>query len=270
MKLSTLETGFFLSDGGAMFGLLPKMNWQRQYPADNKNLCKMAMRCLLVETKNKIILLDTGIGTKNDPGIAGYGFFDIVDPTLSMQLLGIRPEEVTDVILSHLHFDHCGGISYLNEKNELCESYPNATYHIAESQWKHSLNPAPFDADSYFPQNTALLIGNPRLHLIRDTYELTPDITLKIYNGHTPGQIVTFIEKQHETHLFAGDVIPTLPNLRIDSISAFDLHAETSFSEKNRLLHEAMEKNATLFFYHDAWHKSSRICTTPLKKMRLY
>lgn len=253
MNTYLLRTGFFKSDGGAMFGLLPKSIWSRYYTSDAKNQCVMAMNTLLIRKEDRIILFDTGIGTKMDRKLGGYGFFNLKDPLCFLEEEGISREQVTDIVLSHLHFDHCGGITYINKEGELCETYPNATYHVSKRQWNHSFKNGLLDGDAYFPENTRLLLNNPRLHLITDEeLELTPWLTLKQYDGHTPGQLVSRIQTPEGILFFAGDVVPLQQNMRIEAISAYDLRAETSANEKVRLLDEIAGQNGYILFYHDA------------------
>ena len=261
-KLSTLETGFFQSDGGAMFGLLPKSIWHRHYHADNKNICQMAMRVILYKKKERIVLFDTGCGTKKDKRMTPYGFSQQKDLRKLLATRQIAPGEVTDIVLSHLHFDHCGGITYRNDSGQIVETFPNATYHISRRQWEHHLHPGILDTDAYFAENTSFLQNNARLHLIDNDQQISDDIEVCLYNGHTPGQLVSFIRDKQECFVFAGDVVPLALNLRIDSISAFDLSAETAAEERKRLLERIVRDDAFVYFYHDAYTIGSKIKKT--------
>lgn len=261
MKLSTIETGFFQSDGGAIFGLVPKTIWSRLYPSDPNNRCEMSMRCLLAYTDDRRILFDTGAGNKEDARTIPYHFHNLTDLREAIQKKGIKPEEITDIVLSHLHFDHCGALSHLDKEGHLCESFPNATYHISRRQWEHHLNPSQFDRNAYIAENTSFLTTNRRLHLIDSDFQLTNQIRLSIYEGHTPGQIVSFIQQDEQYFVFAGDVLPTSLHLRLEAISAFDSCATISKNEKKRLLEEIREKKARILFYHDAF-----VCSAEIKK----
>ncbi|MEG1721552.1 MAG: MBL fold metallo-hydrolase [Bacteroidales bacterium] len=258
-KLSTLETGFFHSDGGAMFGLLPKSIWLRHYPADNNNLCRMAMRCLIYKKKDKIVIFDTGAGIKPDKRMIPYGFFQQKDLKHLLWEHGVHPNDVTDIVLSHLHFDHCGGLTETDEVGNITPVFPNATYYISKSQWQHHLHPGLLDADAYFYENTLFLQQSPHLRLIDSTTFITPEIEVSLFDGHTPGQLVSFIRTDEDCFVFAGDVIPLALNLHIDSISAFDLMAEISAEERVRLLERVAAENATLIFYHDAYTTGIKI-----------
>lgn len=253
MKLSILQTGFFHSDGGAMFGLLPKSIWERHYHTDNENICLMAMRCLLFKKDQNVFIFDTGTGDKKDARMAPYRFFcqkKLKNILLEQQ---IKAEEVTHIILSHLHFDHCGALTEYDPDGKLVPVFPNAEYYISKKQWEHHLAPRLFDQDAFFEENTIFLKNNPRLHLIEEDIQLTPEVKLELYDGHTPGQIVSFITTPRHRYVFAGDVIPLALNIYLEAISAFDMDAATSVEERIRLLKKIANTNSQIIYYHDAF-----------------
>ncbi|MEG1586014.1 MAG: MBL fold metallo-hydrolase [Bacteroidales bacterium] len=266
-KLSTLETGFFHSDGGAMFGLLPKMIWNRHYYADNKNLCQMAMRCLLYKKKERIILFDTGTGSKEDKRLAPYGFFRQKELKELLTAHQIKAEAVTDIVLSHLHFDHCGAISEMSDNGVLKETFPNAHYYISKAQWIRQQAPGLLDQDAYFKENIFFLNQNPRLHLIDTNFQLTEEVELCLYEGHTLGQIVSFIRTAEGTRVFAGDVMPLALNIHPECISAFDLTADVSITERIRLIKQIVAEDAFVYFYHDAYTIGAKIRKTGTRFM---
>lgn len=222
----------------------------------------MAMRCLLYKKKDKIVIFDAGVGIKPDKRLAPYGFFQQKDLKQLLLEKGITPVQVTDVVLSHLHFDHCGGITACNAHGNPEAIFPNATYHISKVQWEHHLHPGYLDADAYFNENSAFLKNNPRLNLIETDIRITPEIELMLFDGHTPGQLVSFIHTNDDCFVFAADVVPLALNLHIDSISAFDLQAEITACERIRLLKKVVDLKATLIYYHDAYTSLSKVKKT--------
>lgn len=261
MRLELIDTGFFLADGGAMFGAIPKTAWGRRYPSDEKNGCVLSMRSLLVVTDiGRIILIDTGAGTKQLNQLSYYNFFDLVDLNEQLREKGVLPEQVTDVILTHLHFDHCGYTTQRNDSNgELSVSFPNATHWVSTSQWDNFLYPNPLEKDSYFIENMQGIADAGLLKLIDVDTQLCQGINLCLYDGHTPGQIVPYIQTPDQEYVFAGDVIPLVASVSPEWISAYDTYPVTSYGEKVRMLDEAVLKNQALIYCHDAYTRCSTI-----------
>lgn len=254
MRIETIETGFFYADGGAMFGAIPKTAWQRRYPSDEANGCILAMRSLLIiDDDGKIILIDTGAGNKHLQSLSYYRFFNLADLPETLAGWNIRPEQVTDVILTHLHFDHCGDATRHNANGDLTVTFPNARHWVGRSQWENFLTPHALEKDTYFPENMIPVKEAGLLQLITEDTVLSPAIDLRIYDGHTPGQIVPYIHTPERTFVFAGDVIPLAAGISPEWISAYDTYPVTSYNEKIRLLEEAAGKDQTIFFCHDAY-----------------
>lgn len=261
MDIQIIDTGCFYADGGAMFGAIPKTAWSRRYPSNEKNGCILTMRTLLIsKASGEIILIDNGAGNKHLDQLSYYSFFDLVDLEEELQKKGIAPEQVTDVVLTHLHFDHCGYSTRKNEKTgELYPSFPNATHWVSRKQWENFLHPNPLEKDSYFMENMQAVADKGLLRLINADTELCPDIELRIFDGHTPGQIVPYITTPGQTFVFAGDVIPLAASVSPEWISAYDTYPVTSYQEKVRMLEEAAREGQALIYCHDAYTKCSTV-----------
>jgi len=265
MKIELIDTGYFYADGGAMFGAIPKSSWSKRYPHDDTNSCILAMNCLLITTDDgRIMLIDNGAGTKQLKKKSYYRFFNLIDLHAILKEKGITPDQVTDVILTHLHFDHCGYTTLENpETGDLCLAFPRANHWISKKQWDHLSSLHPLEKESYFKENTALLSGSPLLKLIEEDTIISPVMTLRLFEGHTSGQIVPYITQQDQTFVFAGDVIPLAASISPEWISAYDSYPLSSYHEKCRLLEEAVLKNQAIIFCHDAYIN----CAT-VKKVR--
>lgn len=252
MKIYKIEAGTFQCDGGAVFGVVPKKVWQKRYPANEENFCRMAMRCLLIDTGERKILIETGAGDKQLEYLKYYDFRDLVRFDKSLSEFNITCDEITDVILTHLHFDHCGGCTYYDE-DEIKMRFPNARHWVAKTQWENFLHANVREGDSYFIENMELVEKSNKLCLIEEKQFLCQGIELRIFNGHTVGQIVPYIEYKDKTLVYVGDVIPMAANIPLAWISAYDTYPICSMEEKQLLLDEAVEKNQILFFEHDAY-----------------
>ena len=261
MDIQIIDTGYFYADGGAMFGAIPKTAWSRRYPSNETNGCVLAMRSLLLSNvPEKVVLIDTGAGTKHLKQLGYYNFFDLVDLGEELQKRDISPEQVTDVVLTHLHFDHCGYSTLKNEETEeIYLAFPNATYWVSRRQWENFLHPNALEKDSYFIENMQAIADKGLLRLIDTDTELCPGIDLRLFDGHTPGQIVPYIRTPEQTFVFAGDVIPLAASVSPEWISAYDTFPVTSYQEKIRLLEEAALERQALIYCHDAYIKCSTV-----------
>lgn len=261
MDIQVIDTGYFYADGGAMFGAIPKTAWSRRYPSNEANGCVLSMRSLLVSTDDgKVILIDNGAGDKHLRQLSYYNFFDLVDLTKELLKRGITPEQVTDVVLTHLHFDHCG---YSTRKDvatgQLLPSFPNATHWVSRRQWENFLHPNALEKESYFIENMQAIADKGLLRLVDADTTLCPDVDLRIFDGHTPGQIVPYITTSERTYVFAGDVIPLAASVSPEWISAYDTYPVTSYLEKIRMLEEAAREKQALIYCHDAYTKCSTV-----------
>jgi glyoxylase-like metal-dependent hydrolase (beta-lactamase superfamily II) len=256
-----INTGFFYADGGSMFGATPRQAWSRRYPCDEQNRCLLAMRAGLVITGcGRIILIDNGVGDKQLGKLkkTSYRFFDLVDICEALKGLGVAPEQVTDVVLTHLHFDHCGATTRY-ENGQPTPVFREATCWASRAQWENSLSPTPLEADSYFHENIDAIAQAGKLRLIDSDCDLCEDVRLRLYDGHTPGQIAPYVRTDDRTVVFAGDVIPISAQVSPLWISAYDTHPLTSYYEKLRMLDEAAAEAQTIVHYHDACTSCSTV-----------
>ena len=251
MTLHSIETGYFKLDGGAMFGVVPKTIWQKINPADEKNLCTWQMRCLLIEDGDQLILIDTGMGDKQSAK-----FFSYYDPHGDASLMnsikakGYSAEDVTDVIFTHLHFDHCGGgVNRHGEKFEA--AFKNATYWSNETHWQSAIAPNARERASFLKENFVPLQGDDRVRFIDENNRPSDKITFTLVNGHTEAQLIPHIQYKDKTLVFAADLIPSVGHIPLPYIMGYDLNALQSLQEKTDFLNEAQIGNYVLFFEHD-------------------
>lgn len=260
MKIAKIEAGFFHCDGGAVFGVVPKRVWQKRYPCDEENFCKLAMRLLLIDTGHRLILIDSGTGDKQLQYLKYYGFRDVIDFDTELAGLGYHCADVTDVVMTHLHFDHCGGNTRFNEDKTGCElTFPNADVWVGKAQWENFLHPNVREGDSYFKENMMPVFEAGKLKLVESDVSLCDEVLLKVMNGHTVEQLVPYVFTPKETFVYTGDVIPMMANLPLAWVAAYDTFPITSMKDKEQLLSEAAEKNQVLFFEHDAYTECCRV-----------
>ncbi|MDD4922697.1 MAG: MBL fold metallo-hydrolase [Bacteroidales bacterium] len=259
MNIHSIETGFFSTDGGAMFGIVSRKVWSGKYPVDNENRCPLAMRILFADMGEHKVLFDTGVGLKKVNGSAYYRFHDLKNPVEELKALGYRAEEVTDVVLSHLHFDHCGGSVVMDESGNLVPAFPHAVYWASERQWEMAQNPPLWESDSFAPDVVKTLLNAGKLRLVNSDRRLFPGVSVKLVQGHTDDQLLSYIDTPSGTILFCGDVIPMTPHIMPLCIAAVDNSAVVSVDEKIRILEEAVENRQILFFFHDAVTEAVRL-----------
>lgn len=253
IEYQILNSGFFYADGGAMFGPVPKSAWNRKYPCDDLNTCRMAMRCLLVWNEDRVVLLDTGIGSKDIGKLSYYRFHDLQEISVQLKRFGFEPEDVTDVVLSHLHFDHCGGCTFVDETGNLQVVYPNARHWVSRRQWEAYSHPNYLEKHSFRTTDMLPVQNAGLLNLIESDMDLFDGFRIGLYNGHTFGQLVSFVETRDGLCIYPGDVIPTKAHLSIDWISAYDIEPLLSVESKLKLKEFIKKKNTFTIFYHDAF-----------------
>ncbi len=264
MKLYSIETGKFKLDGGAMFGVVPKVLWQEKYPADENNLCNWALRCLLVVTGDRRILIDTGIGDKQDEKFLKHYYLHGEDALKkSLTTCGFSAGEITDVIVTHLHFDHCGGsITYNADTKKFEPVFKNAIYWISKQQWESAINPNAREKTSFLKENILPIKENGSLKVIEHDAELYPDVSVRLYHGHTDGMVIPFINYHGKMVVFMADLFPSTVHIPISYVMSYDIRPLQTLKEKEAFLIEAVEHDYILFFEHDVFNECCTVQNT--------
>lgn len=252
MQLYSIDTGYFKLDGGAMFGVVPKTIWNTINPADERNLCNWAMRCLLVEEGNRLVLIDCGLGNKQSDK-----FFSHYEPhgenslESSLQEHGFSPDDITDVFLTHLHFDHCGGAVKYDAERKLVPAFKNATYYSCEKHWEAATRPNQREKASFLKENILPIQESGQLKMLTDGEELFPGFKTIFVYGHTEAMMLPIIQYKNQTIAYMADLIPSAGHIPIPYVMAYDIRPMISLQEKETFLHTAIENNYLLFFEHD-------------------
>lgn len=248
----SIESGFFRLDGGAMFGIIPKPLWERRFPADERNRILLGMRCLLLEGEGRLILIDAGIGDKYDEKFQDIYGVDHSKRTLQRSLseAGFGADEVTDVVLTHLHFDHCGGCTTMNGDRSSV-AFKNAAFHVQRRQWDSARSPNVRERGSFLTPNLEPLAASGRLQLLEGEQELFPDVYLHLVEGHTDAQQLVRVGGEERQLLYVADLFPTHAHLPPAWNMAYDLRPLVTIQEKTRLLEVAHQERWMLFFEHD-------------------
>lgn len=253
MKLHTIDTGFFKLDGGAMFGVVPKSMWQKLNPPDENNMCTWAMRCLLIEDGDKLILIDNGIGNKQDDKFFGHYFLH-GDTNLdqSLKAAGFSKDDITDVFLTHLHFDHCGGsIEWNKDKTGFIPAFKNAHFWSNANHWEWATKPNAREKASFLKENILPIQESGQLKLTEDGAEPFAGVKVKYMNGHTDGMMLPHINYKGKTVVFMADLLPSVGHIPLPYVMAYDTRPLLTLTEKAAFLNEAAEKEYILFFEHD-------------------
>ena len=255
MKLHILETGKFKLDGGAMFGVVPKRMWQKMHPADDDNLCTWQMRCLLAEDGNRKILIDTGVGTKQDDRFRSHFYpHDDIDFTQSLAQIGLTTEDITDVFLTHFHFDHVGGALKRDAKGAIVPVFPNATYWSNEVHYNWALNPNAREAASFLKENFVPMREQGILQMIdiQEGIKFSDNISLSFVYGHTEAMMLPYISlPSGNTLIYCADLIPSHHHIQMPYVMAYDLRPLETMREKKVLHDVATDGKHFLFFEHD-------------------
>ncbi|MDB5152732.1 MAG: fold metallo-hydrolase [Mucilaginibacter sp.] len=253
MNIHTIDTGFFKLDGGAMFGVVPKTIWNKTNPADENNLCTWAMRCLLIEDNNQLILIDTGIGNKQDARFFSHYYLHgeaSLDSSLSK--IGFHPDDITDVFLTHLHFDHVGG-AVKRDDETLIPAFKNATYWSNKQHWDWAVYPNDREKASFLKENILPIQESGQLKFIdtEDGGAFTKDFNVRFVSGHTEAMMLPLISYKGKKILYMADLLPSVGHLPIPYIMAYDMFPLKTLYEKKLFLNEALENEYILYFEHD-------------------
>ena len=263
MKLYPISTGTFKLDGGAMFGVVPKTLWNRHNHADENNLCTWAMRCLLIENGNRLMLVDTGLGSKQTEK-----FFSFYQPnredTLenSLKQHGFHPSDVTDVLLTHLHFDHCGGAVNLEKDGTHSIAFPQAQYWVSKGQWETSHQPNPREKASFLLENFDPIQASGQLNLIENASSLNFEgVDFLTVNGHTEQMILPLIEMNGRKVIYLADLMPSIDHINPAWVMAYDVRPLDTMKERQSLIEKAIQEDWILFFEHDAKNEAAILST---------
>jgi len=262
-ELYSIETGTFALDGGAMFGVVPKTLWEKAIAPDEKNRITLGARALLLVGEGRKILFDDGNGSKfNEKLKSIYKIDDSRNDLISsLRKRGVAPADVTDVILTHLHFDHAGGSTY-KENGVVNPTFPNAKYYVQREHWEAANNPTERDKASFFPDDFMPLHERGMLHFTEGEGEILPGIKCRICNGHTTALQAPLISDGTASLLYVADLMPTITHVQLPWIMGYDLRPLVTLEEKRRILNEAVDGNWVLFFEHDAGVETCRLQRT--------
>lgn len=256
MKLYTIDAGLFKLDGGAMFGVVPKTIWQRTNPADENNLCTWAMRLLLIETADRLILVDTGLGNKQDKQFFSYIQPHGPDLAQSLANYGFHKDDITDVILTHLHFDHVGG-AIQREGDTLIPAFKQATYWSNQKHWHWATHPNDREKASFLPENILPIKESGQLKFIEegDVVPFLDNISIRYVYGHTEAMMLPQITYKNKTVLYMADLLPSVGHIPLPYVMSYDMFPLQTLNEKKRYLTEALENEYILFLEHDPIHE---------------
>lgn len=262
MKLYTINTGYFKLDGGAMFGVVPKSIWNKLNPADENNMCSWALRCLLIQDEGKLILIDNGMGDKQDAKFFGHYYLhgnDTLDKSLAAH--GFHRDDITDVFLTHLHFDHCGG-SIKREGDKLVPAFKNAVYWSNEAHWQWATQPNEREKASFLKENILPIQESGQLRFVsvdntkKDGLQnvssgILPGLSILVANGHTDAMMLPKISYKGRTITYMADLLPSAAHIPLPYVMAYDMFPLTTLQEKKQFLQQAQENDHILFFEHD-------------------
>jgi glyoxylase-like metal-dependent hydrolase (beta-lactamase superfamily II) len=264
MNLFTIETGYFKLDGGAMFGVVPKSIWTKLNPSDENNLCSWAMRCLLVQDNNRLVLIDNGIGDKQDAKFLGHYHLhgeETLDSSLARH--GFHRDDITDVFLTHLHFDHCGG-SIIRKDEKLIPAFKNATYWSNLKHWEWATNPNDREKASFLKENILPIQESGQLKFIEPTDGIAfmENFSVRFVHGHTEAMMLPQINYKGNTLIYMADLLPSVAHIPVPYIMAYDMFPLTTLQEKKSFITEAQENNYILYFEHDRQHECCTLQAT--------
>ena len=273
MKLHTVTSGYFKLDGGAMYGVVPKSMWNKLNPADENNLCNWALRCLLIEDGNRLILIDNGCGDKQDPKFFGHYYLHGDTLETSLHKLGFHKDDITDVFLTHLHFDHCGG-SIVRDGDKLIPAFKNAVYHSNEDHWQWATVPNDREKASFLKENILPIQQSGQLQFLHvpdnglahdgklSSTPFAENISVRFVNGHTDKMMLPQIQFKGRTIVYMADLLPSVGHIPLPYVMAYDMFPLTTLQEKKTFLQEAVDNNYILYFEHDPVNECCTLQTT--------
>ena len=262
MKLVPISAGHLHCDGGALFGVIPKVLWSKVYPANESNFTQLTLRCLLVDTGKQKILIETGVGNHYpEKYLQNNGVSSVFDLEKSLVEKGYSIHDITDVFFTHLHWDHCTG-AIKNVDGELELTFPNANMWSSKKQWEHSKISNPREKAAFNTEVLNFIHDSGKLKLVENEGELFPNFEVKFFDGHTPGQMIPFIHTEKQTFVYTSDLIPTVGNIPLLWIASYDLNPVKVMEEKEIFLKEVTGKNYVLFFEHDYYTECATIQQT--------
>ncbi len=257
MRIQKIETGLFKLDGGAMFGVVPKSLWSRKIKPDENNLCTWAMRCLLIEANNRLVLIDTGLGDKQSEKFFSYvqphGDANLVD---SIHKAGYSLNDITDVILTHLHFDHVGGAVSKDKHGSLRPTFSNANYWSHSQHWNWAVHPNAREKASFLTENFEPLMVNEQVKFIDEEPLEIPEIDFIIANGHTESQIIPIISYNDKKLVYCADLLPSIYHIPMAYVMGYDVRPLVTMAEKQSLFQDAIDEEHVLLFEHDNNHEA--------------
>jgi glyoxylase-like metal-dependent hydrolase (beta-lactamase superfamily II) len=266
MNLHVINTGHFRLDGGAMFGVVPKSIWQRSNPADENNMCSWAMRCLLIEDGDRLILIDNGIGDKQDDKFFSF-FYLHGDDTMeeSLNKAGFTKDDITDVFLTHLHFDHCGGgVQWTDREQKIPELvFQNAKYWTNRAHWEWAIQPNAREKASFLKENLLPMQESGQLHFVNPN-EPSPfdQFGIMFVDGHTEKQMIPVIKYKEQTIIFAADLLPSVGHIPLPYVMSYDIRPLDTLREKQAFLNDVTEKGSIIFFEHDPVYECATLKST--------
>lgn len=268
MKIYPINTGNFKLDGGAMFGVVPKSLWSRTNPADDNNMCDWSMRSLLIEDGDRLMLIDTGIGDKQSEKFFSHYYLsdaNALEPNLKK--LGFSLDDITDVFLTHLHFDHCGGaIKWNKDRTGFEPVFKNATYWSTENHWKWATVPNPREKASFLSENILPIQESGQLQFVERTNDFTknvfPNIDVLFVDGHTESMMIPHIHYKNETLVFMADLLPSVGHIPLPYVMGYDTRPLITLTEKEKFLQNAVKNDFILFLEHDSVNECARLQDT--------
>lgn len=265
MKLYTINAGHFKLDGGAMFGVVPKSMWQKLNAPDENNMCRWALRLMLIETDDRLILIDTGMGDKQSEKFFGHYYLH-GDDTLEKSLAkyGFKKDDITDVFLTHLHFDHCGG-AIVQEGEKLIPAFKNATYWSNKDHWQWATEPNDREKASFLKENILPIQESGKLKFIdrEEGIEFMPGFKIRFVNGHTDSMMLPQLSYKDKTLIYMADLLPSAAHIPIPYVMAYDTRPLLTLDEKKSFLEEAYNNEYILYFEHDAEIECCTLQMTP-------